>query len=75
MHSVKYAAHVQILVRDASIPSLLELQIHGLQQDCSNPIANALELLQYCTKPSKYLKTRSGCITLLPNYIYNVSLW
>ena len=24
----------------------------GLAQDCSNPIANALELLQYCTKPS-----------------------
>ena len=24
----------------------------GLVQDCSNSIANALELLQYCTKPS-----------------------
>ena len=25
--------------------------IDGLAQDCSNPIANALELLQSCTKP------------------------
>ena len=24
----------------------------GLKQDCSNSIANALELLQSCTKPS-----------------------
>ena len=24
----------------------------GLMQDCSNSIANALELLQFCTKPS-----------------------
>ena len=28
-------------------------QIDGLVQDCSNSIANALELLQSCTKPSK----------------------
>ena len=26
--------------------------IDGLLQDCSNSIANALELLQSCTKPS-----------------------
>ena len=26
--------------------------IDGLAQDCSNSIANALELLQYCAKPS-----------------------
>ena len=26
--------------------------IDGLAQDCSNSIANALELLQSCTKPS-----------------------
>ena len=30
-----------------------EYQIDGLVQDCSNSIANALELLQSCTKPSK----------------------
>ena len=28
-------------------------QIDGLAQDCSNSIANALELLQSCTKPSR----------------------
>ena len=28
-----------------------ELHIDGLAQDCSNSIANALELLQFCTKP------------------------
>ena len=27
-------------------------RIDGLVQDCSNSIANALELLQSCTKPS-----------------------
>ena len=30
-----------------------KVQIHGLVPDCSNSIANALELLQSCTKPSK----------------------
>ena len=28
-------------------------QINGLVQDCSNSIANALELLQSCTEPSE----------------------
>ena len=28
-------------------------QVDGLVQDCSNSNANALELLQPCTKPSK----------------------
>ena len=28
--------------------------LDGLVQDCSNSIANALELLQSCTKPSIY---------------------
>ena len=28
------------------------LDIDGLVKDCSNSIANALELLQSCTKPS-----------------------
>ena len=30
---------------------LQRLHIDGLVQDCSNSIANALELLQSCTKP------------------------
>ena len=29
-----------------------QLYIDGLVQDCSNSTANALELLQSCTKPS-----------------------
>ena len=29
-----------------------QIDSHGLVQDCSNSIANALELLQSCTKPS-----------------------
>ena len=29
-------------------------QIGGLEQDCSNSIANALELQQACSKPSKW---------------------
>ena len=30
------------------------IHFDGLVQDCSNSIANALELLQSCTKPSIY---------------------
>ena len=33
--------------------TVLSKQIDRLVQDCSNSIANALELLQFCTKPSK----------------------
>ena len=36
-------------------------QINGLVQDCSNSSANAMELLQSCAKPPKYL-TNSTCI-------------
>ena len=31
-----------------------KIYINSLVQDCSNSIANALELLQSCTKPSIY---------------------
>ena len=30
---------------------MIDYDIDGLVQDCSNSIANALELLQSCTKP------------------------
>ena len=33
---------------------IIHLHIDGLVQDCSNYIANALELLQSCTKPSTW---------------------
>ena len=45
--------------------SCSKLQIDGLVQDCSNFIANALELLQTCTKPSKWLSVNLG------NFRYN----
>ena len=32
--------------------------INGLVQGCSNPIANALGLLQSCTKPSKWINKK-----------------
>ena len=31
----------------------LALRIDASMQDCSNPITNAMELLQPCTKPSR----------------------
>ena len=34
---------------------LTKVKIDGLVQDCSNSIANALELLQSCTEPWKCL--------------------
>ena len=46
--------------------------IDGLAHDCSNSTANALDSLQYCSKPSirchlkiisKYRKMCSGCLT------------
>ena len=36
-------------------------QIDGLVQDCSNSIVDALELLQSCTKPSKYCDNSLVC--------------
>ena len=35
----------------------LDWYINGLAQDCSNSIANALELLQSCAKPSVWFKS------------------
>ena len=40
--------------------------VDGLVQDCSNSTANAVELLQFCTKPSMY----SMLVTAL---LYSVS--
>ena len=39
--------------RNANEYGLIEEQIDGLVQECSNHIANALELLLSCIKPSK----------------------
>ena len=43
-----------MLVKGApGVASIRRHEIDGLVQDCSNSIANALELLQSCTNPSK----------------------
>ena len=47
--------HFNGLVQESRNQAIdLSMNIHGLVQDCSNSIANALELLQSCTKPSIY---------------------
>ena len=48
----------------------------GLVQDCSNSIANALELLQFCTKPSiSSLKSVSwGAINSSLSYLINLAI-
>ena len=38
-------------------------QFDGLVQDCSNSIANALELLQSCTKPLSYNNIESAYLS------------
>ena len=51
--------HAHVKLREIHImlvPIVLQTwfeQIDDLVQYCSNSIANALELLQFCTKPSK----------------------
>ena len=54
--------------------------INGLVQDCSNSIANALELLQSCTKPSIYVfaNITMPADGLLPSdaiHIYRTDNW
>ena len=37
--------------------AVIYVHIDGLVQGCSNSIADAMELLHSCTKPSKYIYT------------------
>ena len=48
--------------------------IDDLVQDCSNSIANALELLQSCTKPSIYVSVNWDSIGPSSTYLYR-RLW
>ena len=41
--------HKKVMNMHVTVPNT-----DGLVQDCSNSIANAMELLQSCTKPSIY---------------------
>ena len=45
-------AHIQKAKARRNVMKYTDFNIDGLVQDCSNCIANALELLQSCTKPS-----------------------
>ena len=42
---------IEKMVYMITVSLTVSSHIHGLAQDCSNSIANALELLQSCTKP------------------------
>ena len=44
------------------------LQIDGLVQNCSISSANALEILQFCTKPLRYSVVEQG-------YLFSLSLF
>ena len=60
----------------------MEILIDGLLQDCSNSIANALELLQSCTKPSlcragvKYVlsNTNTNTNTFFPEFQIQIQI-
>ena len=45
---------------------------HGLVQDCSNSIANTLELLQSCTKPTKWCHYARTGLWIRWNFLSNV---
>ena len=49
-------------------------QIDGLLQDCSNAIANSLELLQSCIKPSKIKSNETKICTECYINVYMVFL-
>ena len=42
------------------VKSIKIKQLDGLGQDCGNPMANAQELQQSCTKPSYWYMGASG---------------
>ena len=46
--------------------------IDGLAQDCSNSIANALELLQSCTKPSRWNVAFALSHKQLPDFVSEI---
>ena len=60
MHSIELHVCLSKTIQLEFVPDDLIDDIDGLVQDCSNSIANVLELLQSCTKPSNYVNTGSG---------------
>ena len=56
------------------IKTLMKTHVDGFVQDCSNSTANALELLQSCTKPSIYVSLSASHVktwtTTRPTHTY-----
>ena len=48
----KLKIQVQVDILSLCQSQFMQVYVDGLAQDCSNSIANALELLQSCAKPS-----------------------
>ena len=59
VHGIDYAVYTSPCLSwsmiQQPVPEIVKMQTDGLVQDCSNSIANAMELLQSCTKASKYI--------------------
>ena len=58
-HKSASAIYMMLLFVLIVMPMFM-VDVSGLVQDCSNSIANALELLQSCTKPSIYTMSMSS---------------
>ena len=62
--------------RDNLRPNRLNLNdIDGLVQDCSNSIANALELLQSCTKPSIWVNDQDQTTAKTAHGLWSITWW
>ena len=67
-HIINGSGNGLTLNSNKPVPESIRIQctnayINGLVQDCSNSSADALELLQFCTKPLIYA-TKLQCINL-----------
>ena len=51
---IKSCSFLEVLLIFKSTSTTTTVQINGLVQDCSISIANALEIMQSCTKPLRY---------------------
>ena len=68
--------HTKFLVRCYAIKlplsAISNIHINGSVQDCSNSIAFALQLLQFCTKPSTY---STQIYTYLQEAKFAITFW
>ena len=63
------------LMPDNIVPSRAEAKIDDLVQDCSISIANPLEILQSCTKPSKCSMITLPVLWLLMPWLLTLINW